>query len=156
MKKLYLNLDLICKRGNKMEFFKKGFKALKFKKNKPSPFGELEEKVMNVLWKKGNATVSEVKKALKDKFAHTTIMTILDRLYKKGILNREKEGKGYRYYPLMSKEEFEKMVAKKVVKEMTKENPTVAIAAFEGIVENLSKDEIEKLKKMIEEKENEK
>ncbi|WP_297454503.1 BlaI/MecI/CopY family transcriptional regulator [Persephonella sp.] len=138
-----------------MEFFKKGFKALKFKRNKPSPFGDLEEKVMDVLWKKGNATVSEVKKALKDKFAHTTIMTILDRLYKKGILKREKEGKGYRYYPVITKEEFEKMIAKKVVKDLTKTNPSLAIAAFEGIVENLSKEEIEKLKKLIEEKENE-
>lgn len=138
-----------------MEFFKKGFKALKFKRNKPSPFGDLEEKVMEVLWKKGSATVSEVKKALKDKFAHTTIMTILDRLYKKGILKREKEGKGYRYYPVVSKEEFEKMVAKKVVKDITKTDPSLAIAAFEGIVENLSKEDIEKLKKLIEEKENE-
>ncbi len=138
-----------------MEFFKKGFKALKFKRNKPSPFGDLEEKVMEVLWKKGSATVSEVKKALKDKFAHTTIMTILDRLYKKGILKREKEGKGYRYYTIISKEEFEKMVAKKVVKDITKTNPSLAIAAFEGIVENLSKEDIEKLKKLIEEKENE-
>ena len=138
-----------------MEFFKKGFKALKFKRNKPSPFGDLEEKVMEVLWKKGSATVSEVKKALKDEFAHTTIMTILDRLYKKGILKREKEGKGYRYYPVVSKEEFEKMVAKKVVADLTKTNPSLAIAAFEGIVENLSKEEIEKLKKLIEEKENE-
>ena len=138
-----------------MEFFKKGFKALKFKRNKPSPFGDLEEKVMEVLWKKGSATVSEVKKALKDEFAHTTIMTILDRLYKKGILKREKEGKGYRYYPVVSKEEFEKMVAKKVVKDITKTDPSLAIAAFEGIVENLSKEDIEKLKKLIEEKENE-
>ncbi len=138
-----------------MEFFKKGFKALKFKRNKPSPFGDLEEKVMEVLWKKGNATVSEVKKALKDEFAHTTIMTILDRLYKKGILKREKEGKGYRYFPIVSKEEFERMVAKKVVKDITKTNPSLAIAAFEGIVENLSKEDIEKLKKLIEEKENE-
>ena len=138
-----------------MEFFKKGFKALKFKRNKPSPFGELEEKVMEVLWKKGNATVSEVRKALKDEFAHTTIMTILDRLYKKGILKREKEGKGYRYYPIVSKEEFERMVAKKVVKDITKTDPSLAIAAFEGIVENLSKEDIEKLKKLIEEKENE-
>ena len=138
-----------------MEFFKKGFKALKFKRNKPSPFGDLEEKVMEVLWKKGSATVSEVRKSLKDKFAHTTIMTILDRLYKKGILKRDKEGKGYRYYPIVSKEEFEKMVAKKVVKDITKTDPSLAIAAFEGIVENLSKEDIEKLKKLIEEKENE-
>ncbi|EDP73336.1 BlaI/MecI/CopY family transcriptional regulator, partial [Hydrogenivirga sp. 128-5-R1-1] len=62
---------------------------------------------------------------------------------------------GYRYYTIISKEEFEKMVAKKVVKDITKTDPSLAIAAFEGIVENLSKEDIEKLKKLIEEKENE-
>ena len=136
-----------------MEFFKKAFKALKFKKHKPSPFGDLEEKVMEAIWKLGNATVSETREYLgKEKFAHTTIMTILDRLYKKGILTREKEGKGYRYYPLMTKEEFEKMVAKKVVSDMVRNNPSLAIPAFEGVIEELSPEEIEKLKKLIEEK----
>ncbi|RMA97753.1 BlaI/MecI/CopY family transcriptional regulator [Hydrogenothermus marinus] len=135
-----------------MEFLKKGLKALRFKRNKPSPFGELEEKVMEVVWKKENATVSEVREALKNKFAYTTIMTILDRLYKKGVLKREKEGKGYRYFPVMTKEEFEKSITKEVVKNLTKENPVAAIAAFEGIIENLSQEDIEKLKKFIEQK----
>ena len=136
-----------------MEFFKKAFKTLKFKQNKPSPFGDLEEKVMETVWKLGNATVSETREFLgKDKFAHTTIMTILDRLYKKGILTRKKEGKGYRYYPLITKDEFEKAIAKKVVSDMVKNNPSLAIPAFEGVVEELSSEEIEKLKKLIEEK----
>jgi len=136
-----------------VEFFKKAFKALKFKQNKPSPFGDLEEKVMDAVWKLGNATVSETREYLgKDKFAHTTIMTILDRLYKKGILTRKKEGKGYRYYPLMTKEEFEKAVAKKVISDMVKSNPSLALPAFEGVIEELSAEEIEKLKKLIEEK----
>lgn len=136
-----------------MEFFKKAFKALKFKQNKPSPFGDLEEKVMEAIWRLGNATVSETREFLsKDKFAHTTIMTILDRLYKKGILTRKKEGKGYRYYPLITKDEFEKAIAKKVVSDMVKNNPSLAIPAFEGVVEELSPEEIKKLKKIIEEK----
>ncbi len=138
-----------------MEFLKKGLKALKFRKNKATPFGDLEEKVMEVLWKIGSGTVSQISEALNEEFAYTTVMTVLDRLYKKGFLKREKEGKGYRYYPVITKEEFERQIAKKVVKELTKENPSVAIAAFEGIVENLSKEDLEKLKKLIEEKSNE-
>jgi predicted transcriptional regulator len=136
-----------------MEFFKKAFKVLKFKENKPTPFGDLEDKVMEIVWKLKNATVNEVREVLgKDKFAYTTIMTILDRLYKKGILSRKKEGKGYRYYPLISKEEFEKQVAEKVISDMMKTNPSVAISAFEGVLEDLSKEEIEKLRKLIERK----
>ena len=138
-----------------MEFLKKGLKALKLKKNKITPFGDLEEKVMEVLWKTGNGTVSQINEALNGEFAYTTVMTVLDRLYKKGFLEREKEGKGYRYYPVITKEEFEKQIAKKVVKDLTKSDTAIAIAAFEGIIENLSKEDIKKLKKLIEEKENE-
>ncbi len=138
-----------------MEFFKKGFKTLKFKDKKPSPFGELEEKVMDILWNKGNATVKEVNEQLSkkgEKYAYTTIMTILDRLYKKGILDREKEGKGYRYFPKISKKEFEEMVTEKVISDILKANPETAVAAFSGIIEELSEDEIKKLKEMIEKK----
>ncbi|NPA52341.1 MAG: BlaI/MecI/CopY family transcriptional regulator [Aquificae bacterium] len=136
-----------------MEFFKKAFKALRFNKNKPTVFGELEEKVINIIWEKKSGTVSEVREILgKEKFAHTTIMTILDRLYKKGILKREKEGKGYRYFPLITKEEFEREVAKKVIKDIVKGKPDVAIAAFEGVLEELSQEEIKKLKHLIQQK----
>ncbi|SNZ08048.1 Predicted transcriptional regulator [Persephonella hydrogeniphila] len=136
-----------------IEFFKKGFKTLKFKKQKPSPFGDLEEKIMEYLWKKGNGTVKEVREYLGEgKFAHTTVMTVMDRLFKKGILKREREGKGYRYYPVITKDEFEREVAKKVVKDMLKNNPSTAVAAFEGIVEELSDEEISRLRELLEKK----
>ena len=137
------------------EFLKKGLKSLKFKRNKPSPFGELEEKVMEVLWKNGSGTVREVKENLKEDLAHTTVMTILDRLYKKGYLKRKKEGRGYRYFPVVSKKEFEKIITEKVLKELLKANPEATLAAFEGAVESLSKEEIERLKKIIEKKSSE-
>ncbi|HCB69748.1 MAG TPA: BlaI/MecI/CopY family transcriptional regulator [Persephonella sp.] len=135
-----------------LEFFKKGFKSLKFKKDRPTPLGDLEEKVMNVLWKIGNGTVREVREQLNENLAHTTVMTILDRLYKKGLLKRIKEGKSYRYFPLISKEEFEKKVAEKVITDIIRSHPETAIAAFEGAIEKLSEEEIYHLKKMIEEK----
>ncbi len=136
-----------------IDFFKKGFKTLKFKKQKPSPFGDLEEKIMEFLWEKGSGSVKEVRQFLGEgKFAHTTVMTVMDRLYKKGILKRKKEGKGYRYYPVISREEFETEVAKKVVKDMLKGNPSTAVAAFEGLIEELSEEDLKKLKKLFEEK----
>ncbi len=138
-----------------MEFFKKGFKTLKFKNKKPSPFGELEEKVMDILWTKGNATVKEINEELSkkgEKYAYTTIMTILDRLYKKGVLDRKKEGKGYRYVPKLSKEQFEEMVTEKVISEIVKANPSTAVAAFGGIIDELNEEEIKKLKEIIDKK----
>ena len=135
-----------------LEFFKKGFKSLKFKKDKPTPLGDLEEKVMNILWERGDGTVREVREELKEDLAHTTVMTILDRLYKKGLLKRIKEGKSYRYFPLISKEDFEKKVAEKVITDIIKYHPETAIAAFKGAIEKLSDEEIKRLKELIDEK----
>ncbi len=141
-----------------IEFFKKGFKTLRFKGKKPSPLGELEEKVMNVVWQLQKASVRDVLNELnkKEKFAYTTIMTIMDRLYKKGLLKREKKGIGYIYYPVISKEEFEKKTAEKVITELIESNPELTLAAFKGAVEKLSPEELNQLKKLLEEKEKEK
>ncbi|MDQ7055038.1 MAG: BlaI/MecI/CopY family transcriptional regulator [Persephonella sp.] len=122
---------------------------MKFKRKKPSPFGELEEQIMEFLWDKGSGTVKEVRTYLgENRFAHTTVMTVMDRLYKKGILRRKKEGKGYRYCPVMSREEFEREMAKRVVSDIIKSSPS-GVAAFEGVVEELSEEEIEKLREIL-------
>lgn len=60
-------------------------------------FGPLEIKVLEALWEgDAEATVRD----LKDDFhgtAYTTLMTTLDRLYKKGVLDRRKRGRAYAY-----------------------------------------------------------
>lgn len=71
--------------------------------------GELERTVMEVLWRRENgATAREVSRALADErdLAHTTVMTVLDRLAKKGFLVREREGRAWRYRPIATKEAY--------------------------------------------------
>ena len=71
--------------------------------------GELEQKVINVLW---NSDIpmkpSEVQKTIKEKYAYTTIMTVLSRMEDKNLLKRKKTGKAFYYSPKKSKEEFAK------------------------------------------------
>lgn len=71
--------------------------------------GELERAVMEVLWSgNGGATAREVGRALaadRD-LAHTTVMTVLDRLAKKGFLIRERQGRAWRYCPVATKEAY--------------------------------------------------
>ncbi len=65
-------------------------------------FSPLEADIMRIIWEKRSATVREVWKALRYEgkgLAYTTVMTVMVRLHEKGILNRVKEGKGYRYFP---------------------------------------------------------
>ncbi|MFT4225134.1 BlaI/MecI/CopY family transcriptional regulator [Micropruina sp.] len=67
--------------------------------------GELEQAVMEVLWESPTALpVREVQAALADdrELAYTTVMTVMDRLAKKGQLLRELEGRAWRYRPAQS------------------------------------------------------
>ncbi len=68
------------------------------------PLPELELEVMKTLWKLETGTVADVKEKL-DVFrplAYTTIMTVLDRLARKGAVTRKKQGRGYLYRPAIS------------------------------------------------------
>jgi BlaI family transcriptional regulator, penicillinase repressor len=67
----------------------------------------LELDCMNALWLPGEATVREIQQALSctRPRAYTTIMTIMDRLARKGIVMRRKNGKAWVYRPILSAEE---------------------------------------------------
>ena len=69
--------------------------------------GPLEITVMQVLWNRGPGTVRDVKRALSRPLAYTTIMTTLDRLYKKGLLERHKSVRAFLYSPKMTRHEWD-------------------------------------------------
>ncbi|MEK6321877.1 MAG: BlaI/MecI/CopY family transcriptional regulator [Acidobacteriota bacterium] len=79
--------------------------------------GELEADVINVLWQQPNQTVVEVEERLRRKreIAHTTVLTTLDRMHRKGYLSREKQGKAFLYSPRYTREEFERALAQEVL-----------------------------------------
>ena len=72
--------------------------------------GELEAEIMDVIWSRRlrRFAVADVLAVLEKRrsVAYTTVMTTVARLYDKGILRREKEGKRYLYSPRMSREGF--------------------------------------------------
>lgn len=66
-----------------------------------------ELNLMNILWDKGQATVSELVEALPEpKPAYTTVLTVMQVLTKKQVLTFEKQGKANIYIPLLSREEY--------------------------------------------------
>ncbi len=72
--------------------------------------GPLESKVMQIIWRNRKSTVRQVVEKLKTdrQLAYTTVMTVMDNLYKKRILKRTKSQKTYLYYPAENKETFER------------------------------------------------
>jgi predicted transcriptional regulator len=57
--------------------------------------------IMSVLWRQGSGSVTEVRRALGDTVAYTTVLKILQILEGKGAVRHEAEGRAYRYYPLV-------------------------------------------------------
>jgi predicted transcriptional regulator len=75
------------------------------------PLGPLEQKVLEVVWALGTATVREVVRDGKLWQTYPTIMTTMDRLFKKGFLNRAADGRAFRYSLKYSPEELERAEA---------------------------------------------
>ena len=67
-------------------------------------FPPRELEVMSVLWQRGSATVSEVRDALDDTLAYTSVLSALQTLEEKGYVRHEAEGRAYRYFPAVDAE----------------------------------------------------
>jgi predicted transcriptional regulator len=73
-------------------------------------FGHLERDVMDVMWWVPTATVRDVQERLPRTAAYTTVMTTLDRLFKKGFVDRVREGRAFVYRAAHSREQVEAAV----------------------------------------------
>jgi predicted transcriptional regulator len=80
--------------------------------------GPLEQQLLSALWMRDSATVRELLDAGNIKLAYTTVMTTLDRLYKKQFLNRVAEGRAFRYSPRYTQEELEKMAVGETIRQL--------------------------------------
>jgi len=73
--------------------------------------GPLERRVLHEIWERKSVTVRELLADGKMQLAYTTVMTTLDRLYKKGILGRTEEGRAFRYTARCSPAEVPRLLA---------------------------------------------
>jgi predicted transcriptional regulator len=73
-------------------------------------FGELEMAIMNVMWRAGRPYVVREVLGRMDygrPVAYTTVMTVMNILYRKGVLHRDKEGRAWRYWPVEAREDHD-------------------------------------------------
>jgi len=87
-------------------------KIFSFFEDDPKPnLGPLERQVLESIWARGTATVRELLEGGGIWQTYPTIMTTMDRLFKKGLLDRVLEGRAFRYSPRYSPEELERLVS---------------------------------------------
>ena len=115
--------------------------------------GELEQKVMDVVWNNKACSARDVLSAVgKDKkLAYTTIATILKRLLDKGLLNRKVSSTGHIYSPKVSKEEYSKNVAKNIIGNFINSFGDTAIASFADGIDKLPEMKRREFLKLIKE-----
>ena len=77
--------------------------------------GNRERDTLDEVWRQREVSVRQVAEAFEGRFAYTTVMTTLDRMYKKGLLNRRKFGKAFLYSPRFSPEELGRGLAEDVI-----------------------------------------
>lgn len=77
--------------------------------------GRLERQVLEETWRRRDTSVRDLFVVFEEKVAYTTLMTTLDRLYKKRLLSRRKEGRAFLYSPLVTREELEQGIREDVI-----------------------------------------
>jgi len=113
--------------------------------------GDLEKEVMELLWSKKAATVREIFESIKKRkrIAYTTVMTIMDRLFGKGILKRHKEGKTYIYTANVGKEEFFEKTSQRIINFLLRDFGEVAIAQFANTLDQVDPKKLRDLREKI-------
>lgn len=112
-----------------------------------------ELEIMNIIWDKNPITSETIINILSSKIDWTpqTIKTFINRLLKKEAINYTKEGRIYKYYPIVSKEDYVKFENKSFLKKVYK---GALGMLFSNFLEDelLSEEEIDKIQKILEEK----
>lgn len=101
-----------------------------------SVLGPLEQDVMDVVWKLGDATVRDVHDVLSDqrKIAYTTVMTTMTRLASKGLLARDTAGLAHRYSPAVSRDHYARSTVGEVLSWLFERYPEPAASYLAEVV----------------------
>jgi predicted transcriptional regulator len=107
--------------------------------------------VMAVLWARDSGTVAEVREALPDPLAYTTVLTVLRTLEEKGFVGHEEEGKAHRYLPLVARERAGRSALTRLVDKLFDGSPELLLTQLVSD-RRLSPPEIRRLRKILDQR----
>ena len=119
--------------------------------------GILERDVMDVLWARGDLSVRDVQLHLNRPIAYTTVMTTLDRLFKKGLLERRQVRRAFLYSAALSRADLQAQIAGRVFEGLLRARDAEPMPLLSNLVDSVSAqaggDELlEKLEALVREK----
>ncbi len=112
------------------------------------PLTERELDVIAVLWERGSGTVAEVRAALHDELAYTTVLTVLRILEAKGHVRHEGEGRAHRYYALVPEHVARKGAVRQLVDRFFSGSPELLLTELVGD-RDLSGADLRRLRRLL-------
>jgi len=114
--------------------------------------GELEKQVLEYLWKAQPSDAKQVYGYFEKNRGGSlnTIQSTLERLFKKSLLSRVKNGHAYQYFPKIERQELIGQLIKNVTNDFVTEDENSVVAAFSSISSDLDEQQLDKLELMIE------
>src|SRR5947208_13950856 len=107
-----------------------------------------EHRIMEVIWARGSATVSEVVEALKGRDAYTTILTLMRILKAKGYLSTRKEGRAFVFAPKVDRDTVARKAVHQLLAKFFAGSPSKLVLSFLR-EEELTPQELDAIKKKI-------
>ena len=114
--------------------------------------GDLEKQVLKYLWQTSEADVKQVHRVVSQTRHNSlnTVQSALDRLYKKGVLSRRKQGHAYLYQPKVDREGLIHQLINNVTSDFIEDGENTLIAAFGSVSSSLNDNELDALEQLIE------
>jgi len=117
--------------------------------------GSLERDVLTMVWDRGDSSVRDVCARLATAVAYTTVMTTMDRLFKKGLLSRRKVGRAFIYTATATRNELEGAVAAELVQGLLQRGGDAPLPILSSLVDAVSDRDralLDELERLIHEK----
>ena len=111
--------------------------------------GRRERQIMDVLYRRGRASVTEVLAELPDPPSYSAVRGMLGLLEDKGYLRHEREGMKYVYLPTVDAKQARRSALQHMVKTFFNGSPANAASALLGMSGGLKEDELDELEQMI-------
>ena len=121
--------------------------------NAPAALGALETQVMDEVWRHGGErSVRDVHAAFQARLAYTTVMTTMDRLYKKGLLDRRKEGRAFLYAARLNRQQFVLNAGAGLLRGLLESEGEPALSFLVDAVTDRDRELLDRLERLVREK----
>ena len=120
--------------------------------------GKLEREVLEQIWQRREVSVRDVYLQFEERIAYTTLMTTLDRLYKKRLLHRRKDGRAFLYSAAVGRDEFEVGIREDVIDSLFEQGAgeiQPVLACFVDTVSERDRELLDELERLVKEKKRE-